>query len=340
MKSIFLTAATLVGLAVTSVLLAAPIRFDWATVGDVNNPADPLNPLVGRVAYQYKISTYETTNAQYVSFMNAVDPTGANTLGLYNPAMTSQPNTFQTAGGIDFISANPAGSKYRSKTGLANHPVTYVSWLDAARMANWMHNGQTAGGTETGVYNLTGPLTGIIPRSASATIVIPTRDEWYKAAYFQPTSAGGDADGWWMYPTRSNDLPGNALSGTIPNRANYPTSSTGYSVTQTTTFDPSQVYTTDAGAFAASASYYGTFDQGGNAAEFTATPSSPQFANTNWTAGGNWRFGPLARTATTVNNVSQEFHNSGFRLAAIPEPTVLTLVAGLGFGLYIARGRR
>ena len=40
----------------------------------------------------YRISKYDVTNAQYVEFLNAKDPTGANTLGLYSSFMTSDAN--------------------------------------------------------------------------------------------------------------------------------------------------------------------------------------------------------------------------------------------------------
>ena len=47
----------------------------------------------------------------------------------------------------------------------ANRPITYVTWLDAARFANWMANGQPTGEqnsttTENGAYNLNGAMDG------------------------------------------------------------------------------------------------------------------------------------------------------------------------------------
>ena len=33
-----------------------------------------------------------------------------------------------------------------------NRPVNYVSFWDAARFSNWLHNGQGSGDTESGAY--------------------------------------------------------------------------------------------------------------------------------------------------------------------------------------------
>ena len=112
-----------------------------------------------------------------------------------------------------------SGSYSYSVIGNGNHPVAYVSWLDAARFTNWLHNGQPTGlgevnaSTEGGAYTLNGDTTsGMETKNASAAYWIPTEDEWYKAAYYQSAANGGDADGYWEYPTMSNLTPS-------PNRA-------------------------------------------------------------------------------------------------------------------------
>jgi hypothetical protein len=70
----------------------------------------------------------------------------------------------------------------------ANRPITYVSWFDAARFANWMTNGQGSGSTETGAYDLTdGDLFVAPAKTPGAVFSIPTENEFYKAAYFSPT---------------------------------------------------------------------------------------------------------------------------------------------------------
>jgi formylglycine-generating enzyme required for sulfatase activity len=140
------------------------------------------------VAYAYKIGKYEVTNAQYTAFLNAVDPSGANASGIYNSSMGSNARS-----GISFNVAAANGSKYTIKSNMGDKPVNYVSWYDAARFTNWLHNGQGAGSTETGACTLSGN-TGIITKNVGATVWLPSEDEWYKAAYYQPSGAGGDAD--------------------------------------------------------------------------------------------------------------------------------------------------
>jgi formylglycine-generating enzyme required for sulfatase activity len=97
------------------------------------------------VADVYRISKTAVSNAQYAELLNAVDPSGANALGLYNANMGSI-----SFGGIDFVAGNAARSKYVVKGGFASKPVNSVSFYDSLRFANWLHNTQGAGSTETG----------------------------------------------------------------------------------------------------------------------------------------------------------------------------------------------
>jgi sulfatase modifying factor 1 len=188
---------------------AAPaITIHTVPVGDVGNPNDPNDgdsqtsgvQNFGSVGYAFNIGKYEVTVGQYTAFLNAVAAT--DTYDLYNPKMASDLN-------ISGIACNGASGSYSySVIGSPNHPVTYVSWGDAARFANWMHNGQPSGierpgTTETGAYTLNGAIFTRtlmdITRNAGATWFIRTENEWYKAAYYQPTTAGGDADGYWLF---------------------------------------------------------------------------------------------------------------------------------------------
>jgi formylglycine-generating enzyme required for sulfatase activity len=108
-----------------------------------------------------------------------------------------------------------------------------------------------------------------IVRNPGARFWIPSENEWYKAAYHQPAAQGGDADDYWLYPTRSNTPPGNQI-GPLPlaNHANLRFGSI-FSVTQAASLSPTQNYLTEPGSYPASASFYGTTDQGGNVGEWT-----------------------------------------------------------------------
>ena len=50
--------------------VAHAVMFDWETVGNTGNAADPLTGF-GSVDYTYRISKHEVTNAQYAEFLNA-----------------------------------------------------------------------------------------------------------------------------------------------------------------------------------------------------------------------------------------------------------------------------
>ena len=79
--------------------------------------------------------------------------------------------------------------------------------------------GEAAGSTETGAYTLNGDTAVYFDgdtRNAGATYFIPSENEWYKAAYFNPSNST-----YWTYPTQSNSTPSNVLSATGTNNANY-----------------------------------------------------------------------------------------------------------------------
>lgn len=151
--------SNLFGLALVASLTAsianASIAIDWVTVGNVGNAADPATgSLYGAVGYEYQIGKYEVTNAQYTAFLNAVDPTGANANGIYNPFMASN-----LRGRITYTSGATNGEKYTIRSNMGNKPVNFVSWHDSARFTNWLHNGQGSGSTETGAYTMINEFT-------------------------------------------------------------------------------------------------------------------------------------------------------------------------------------
>lgn len=314
----------------------AEVTFDWADVGDANNAADNSTGY-GAVDHNYRISKYEVTIGQYAEFLNAVAAT--DSYGLYHTNMGTNLN-------IAGISRSGSSGSYSySVIGSANRPITYVSWFDAARFVNWVENGQGSGSTETGVYALAGATSGTgFTASGSASHWIPTEDEWYKAAYYDPTiGAGDDGDNYHLYATQSSTVPGNDVGGTA-NQANYKFyngSGYEYSVTQSTTYDSNQNYLTDVGSFTGSESYYGTFDQNGNVWEW----NDAVIGSSRGLRGGSWRSAEGALRSSFRYNLGPSNGSSliGFRIAgvaSVPEPTSIFLlgIGSLSMLLHRKRG--
>jgi formylglycine-generating enzyme required for sulfatase activity len=99
----------------------------------------------------------------------------------------------------------PAGHMNAGEKLKPRRPIVCVSWTSAARFCNWLHNGQGDGDTEAGAYALNGALDRRVPREKDARFFLPTEDEWYKAAYYDPAGAAGDA--YWAFATRSKENP-------------------------------------------------------------------------------------------------------------------------------------
>ena len=299
---------------------SAAVTIDWVTVGDPGNPDDSTNR--GGVAYTYQIAKYEVTVGQYTEFLNTKAKT--DTYDLYNANMGSDLN-------IAGISRSGApGSYVYAVIGSSNRPVTYVSWFDAARFSNWLHNGQGNGDTESGAYALDGAMSGVNFSAVAGTRYrLPTEDEWYKAAYYDGSG------GYSLYPTNTDSLPGNTI-GAGANQANFRLGG-AYSVTQSDIYSASQNYLTDVGAFTSGSSYYGTFDQAGNVWEWNDSVFS---ALSRGLRGGAWSENYLRLRSTYYGGAEPfvENNETGFRLVAIPEPTnVLMVVMG---GVACAARRR
>lgn len=313
----------------------------FVTVGDVGNAGEQSRlaqgdtTFYGAVPYTYQMGKYHVTTAQYVEFLNAVAKT--DTYGLFNSTMA----TSYYSPAVAITRSGAPGSYTYAVTGAyseaPNCPVFAVTWGDAARFCNWLHNGQPvglqgAGTTETGAYTLNGAVTSAdlltISRNDGARYFLPSENEWYKAAYYK---GGGDEAGYWAYPTRSNDLPSNELSAVGTNNANY------YDGDHS---DPTN-HLTPVGAFAASPGPYGTYDMAGNLWQW----NEARIGGTRGLRGGdNWL--PADHMVSSYRDYNSPpgdgWGTVGFRVVAVPEPDSLaTLLVGLlGLAACSVRNRK
>ena len=184
--------------------LSNPFNFmNFVAVEDIDNNSDTGGEIgKGSVSYNFLIGKYLITNSEYLEFLNAIAIT--DTYGLWTSSL------FLYGGGINRGGTNGSYSYFIEDSNYENKPVRAISWFDAARYSNWLHNNKPSGDqdsttTEDGAYTLNGAISGnSIVKNIGAKYYIPTEDEWYKAAYYK----GGSSDaGYWKYATQSNSDP-------------------------------------------------------------------------------------------------------------------------------------
>ncbi len=293
-------------LIVAPLAASAQVTMDWSAVGGPGNAADSNG--YGAVSYSYDIGTYDVTVDQYVTFLNA-KANGGDPLQLYNGNMSDP-----YYGGVLYNPTAADGSKYSAMPGDGNHPINYVSGFDAFRFANWMNNGQGNADTESGAYTLLGdtPIPSnfqSVTRSAGAAIFIPTVNEWYKAAYFNPSTHS-----YFKYPTSSNSAPVATTPTAAANSANF--------LGQPNSLNPlAPDNLTNVGAYSATTSPSGAFDMGGNVFQWNETSVPVTGGRIALDLrGGSFTDNSIAlqSSSTFFNDPVADFWLVGFRLASIP----------------------
>jgi hypothetical protein len=299
--------------------------------------AQPACQLVGGVAYRYGIGQLEVSVSQWVKFLNAVDPSGRDKHHLYDPTESS--SGWPKYGQIDMASRAPAGSHYSvAYPEWADKPYGFANFLRAARFVNSLYNGRVlsrrAGSgegfryvtyrvrlskrTERGMYDLARQKRSGATRAHKQGFVVPSQDEWIKAAYYDPS--GGGTYSYWKYPTNAGVFgDGTATapsattldptSGDVSNAATQPLATYHASGGAAPSWcpaavsveacagvnpfgiDPTTYATLYQGSLssigqARTTSPWGTLDQGGNAVEWTDTITPPP---TGRSGGRVWR---------------------------------------------------
>jgi formylglycine-generating enzyme required for sulfatase activity len=219
-----------------------------------------------------------------------------------------------------------------------DQPATSLSWYQAAAFVNWLNTNQ---GYDP-AYNLSyDPSNGYsmdlwptnqawteggtnLYRSANCCYFLPSENEWYKAAYYDPTKNRGKG-GYWLYPTGSDRAPAAVASGTLPRTAVY----------SRTFYVPASVYPA-VGLFsygspasvyqAGGLSPYGTMGQGGNVFQwmesaYSGSNSDP--AGKRSFFGGWWSTDVVLMRSSSFHTEGSNTHPDaqssaiGFRVARI-----------------------
>ncbi len=234
----------------------------------------------------------------------------------------------------------------------ADRPATGVSWNEAARFVNWLNTSQGFspaykfatqpgdGGYSANVnielwvsgdtgFDASNPF-----RNSEAQYFLPSVDEWYKAAYYDPVS-----ETYGDYPTSDGTVPTAVTNGTTDKTAVY---------NQSTSQGPADI--ADAGGLSA----FGIMGMGGNVweweeTEFDLVNNSP--SSLRGLRGGSWNAnsGGLAASGRSISSPTNGSSVIGFRVASpfsetvmIPEPSgiALGLISLAGLALWLRRFRK
>jgi formylglycine-generating enzyme required for sulfatase activity len=290
---------------------ANQFQMEFVTIGNPGNAADTTgvpNP-AGAVGYTYGIGKFEVREDMITKF---------------NASQSLQ------------ITKDTRGP---------NKPATNVSWNEAARFVNWLNT--STGGfaaykfTTNGVndnialwtsadtldYDATNPY-----RSKRAAYVLPSYNEWYKAAYYSPNNST-----YYNFPNGSDTAPTAVASGTVAGTAVY---------RQMYIQGPADV--DQAGGL----SPYGVMGLGGNVQEWqesAADLATSSGSSIRATRGGVWfdTSGDLSSSARGNTSPTYVVDYYGFRVAslsssappAVPEPSMMVIGTLFGLGGLMAKRR-
>ena len=283
-------------------------QLTFESIDAPGNPADNTgNPIpAGAVPYRFWMQKYEVSRDQVIK-ANA-----SGGLGIDLEDMTSYGGN-----GVD-------------------KPATGISWFEAAKFVNWLNTEKGAHVAYKfdylGNFQLWGTGdAGYDPynkfRNKLARFALPTIDEWYKSAYYDPGN-----NTYYNFPQGSDAAPSSVTSGNLANTAVY---NVGFST------GPANV--TQAGGL----SPYAIMGMGGNVFEWQETEAdlvNDSISAHRASRGGSWIYEQFYLNANwrIVDFPTNESLNVGFRVVEfVPEPGSIALATfGICTMLATGLGRR
>jgi len=290
---------------------ANQFSMEFVTIGNPNNAADTTGAPwpAGAVGYEYGIGKFEVSEDMI--------------------------NKFNASQSLKITKDTRGTSK----------PATSVSWNEAARFVNWLNTstGYAAAykfdPSATGVndnislwrvgdagYDASNPY-----RNSLAKYVLPSYNEWYKAAYYNPSIS------YYYNFTNGDTDPTAVASGTAANTAVYKVLSGPADVDQ-----------------AGGLSSYGVMGLGGNVLEWEESPFNLNLASISNSSvrgrrGGHWDSTSLHLLSSSryPREPYLEDNSAGFRVVslsssappAVPEPSMMVIGTLFGLGGLVAKRR-
>jgi len=292
-------------------------NMEFVTIGNPNNAADTTGQpnLAGAVGYTYGIGKFEVSEEM----------------------ITKYNSNFGTDNRLVINTDNRGAAK----------PATNVSLNEAARFVNWLN---TSTGNQAAYKFTTSGVNDDIElwtpgdagwdvnnqyRNSLAKYFLPSENEWYKAAFYDPNKSGGA--GYWDYATGSDTGPIATTGGTVAGTAVYG---------RTYPDGPADV------ANAGGLSKYGVMGLGGNANEWLESFLAADDDNPlrGIIRGGTWFNSTadpfLSSSSRTDGSANLENGGVGFRVAslssdaaAVPEPSMMVIGTLFGLGGLMAKRR-
>jgi len=222
-------------------------KMEFVVIGNPNNKADDTG--YGAVSYTYRIGKHEVSEAM---------------IDAYNKRSRGPKITKDTRGGD-----KPATSVFPHQ---AAHFVNWLNTSQGSQAAYKFENETFEPWDKEDAWQLGGEN---LFRHKDAKYFLPSEDEWYKAAYYDPKLNDGKG-GYWDYATGSNEIPNAIPSGIDAGTAVH---------SQSERTAPADITT------AGGLSPYGTMAQNGNVSEYGESAldgSNNSHSEPRFLRGGNW----------------------------------------------------